>query len=95
MINQSSPNKFGCQRAILITVGGMFLGMIAGFFIGNYEVRAIVEEAKRKQPNDPLDMLFFVSVTYIFFGALLGAMIGGIISLAKYSRANWDDNERE
>ena len=74
-------SSLGCMGISGIALFGMLGGMVIGWLYGSHVIQLIAEQAKRERPDDPLDMLFFTHVVYIFLGALGGTIIGFIIGI--------------
>jgi ABC-type antimicrobial peptide transport system permease subunit len=72
--------------AIVVTLAGSAAGLIVGVILGRHEAQAIAEAVRRVSPNDPLDMLPFVSLFEVVLCVALGTIIGVVAGVLVHSR---------
>lgn len=65
--------------SFILILLGVFSGIVFGWLYAGWKVEAIAEELRRANPNDPLDGLFFISITIILKSTVIGTL-GGIIA---------------
>ena len=65
---------------------GLFVGAILGCIYARYEIPLIVEEARKVNPNDPLDLIWISYFSFPLIGAALGSIIGIAAAIIIYFR---------
>ena len=78
----------------LILLLGMLVGAVAGLGLGLYETYSIAAKVKASDPSDPLDMLHFVALGYIFIGCCAGTLLGALVASIVYLNQRADEIDR-
>jgi hypothetical protein len=80
--------------AIAVTLAGSLFGLIIGLILSHRETRSIAEAMKREHPEDPRDMLPFISLFWIVLCDAIGTLVGIVASVFVLNRVT-KDKERE